>query len=209
MFTKVEQGKYLIISLYVDDLIFTGDDERMISDFKSSMMREFEMTDLGKMRYFMGIEVMQFDGGIFISQAKYVVEVLRRFGMEHCNPVGNPMVPGIKISKDEHGDEMDGSLFKKMIGSLMYLTATRPDIMYAVSLLSRYMSRPTGVHYEAAKRILRYLQGTSKFGIFYKRNGNHELIDFTDSDYAGSLEDRRSTSGYIFILSGAAVAWSS
>ena len=209
LFTKVEQGKYLIISLYVDDLIFTGDDERMISDFKSSMMREFEMIDLGKMRYLLGIEVMQFDGGIFICQAKYVVDVLRRFGMEHCNSVGNPMVPGIKISKDEHGDEMDGSLFKKMIGSLMYLTATRPDIMYAVSLLSRYMSRPTGVHYEAAKRILRYLQGTSKFGIFYKRNGNHELIGFTDSDYAGSLEDRRSTSGYIFILSGAAVAWSS
>ena len=91
----------------------------------------------------------------------------------------------------------------------MYLTATRPDIMYAVSILSRYMSRPTEVHYSAAKRILRYLQGTTKFGILYKKEGNCELIGFTDSDYAGSVEDRRSTSGYVFMLSGAAVAWSS
>lgn len=209
LFTKVKQGKHLIISLYVDDLIYTGDDEKMMSEFKESMMKEFDMSDLGKMRYFLGIEVVQFDGGVFISQMKYVIEVLRRFGMEHSNPVENPMVPGFKISKDENGVEMDGSFFKQLIGSLMYLTATRPDIMYAVSLLSRYMSRPTEVHYSAAKRILRYLQGTTKFGILYKKEGNCELIGFTDSDYAGSVEDRRSTSGYVFMLSGAAVAWSS
>ncbi|XP_057432877.1 uncharacterized mitochondrial protein AtMg00810-like [Lotus japonicus] len=170
------------------------------------MMKEFDMSDLGKMRYFLGIEVVQFDGGIFISQTKYVTEVLRRFGIENSNFVENPMVPGFKISKDENGVEMDGSFFKQLIGSLMYLTATRPDIMYAVSLLSRYMSRPTEVHYSAAKRILRYLQGTTKFGILYKREGNLELIGFTDSDYAGSVEDKRSTSGNVFMLSGAAVA---
>ncbi|XP_050915759.1 uncharacterized mitochondrial protein AtMg00810-like [Lathyrus oleraceus] len=147
-------------------------------EFKESMMKEFDMTDLGKMKYFLGIEVVQFDDGIFISHAKYVMEVLRRFGMEHSNSVENPMVPGFKISKDENGIEMDGSFFKQLIGSMMYLTATRPDIMYALSLLSR-------------------------------RGGSHELIGFTGSDYVGSVEDRRSISGYVFMLSGAVVTWSS
>ncbi|KAI5404037.1 hypothetical protein KIW84_051253 [Lathyrus oleraceus] len=156
-----------------------------------------------------GEEVVQFDGGIFIIQSKYVMEVLRRVGMEHSNSVENPMVPGFKISKDENGIEMDGSFFKQLIRSIMYLTATRPNIMYAVSLLSRYMSRPTEVHHSEAKRILCYLQGTTTFGILYRRGGSHELIGFTDSDYSGSVEDRRSTSGYVFMLSGAAVTWSS
>lgn len=144
LFTKVsKQGKRLIISLYVDDLIYTGDDEGMMCEFKNSMMNEFDMSDLGKMRYFLGIEVMQFDGGIFISQRKYVLEVLRRFGMERSNSVQNPIIPGFKIFKDENGIEVNGSLYKQLVGSMMYLTATRPDIMYAVSLISRYMSKPT------------------------------------------------------------------
>lgn len=186
LFTKVnKQGKHLIISLYVDDLIYTGDDENMMVEFKESMIKEFDMIDLGKMKYFLGIEVFQFDGGIFISQAKYVIEVLRRFGMEHSNSVENPMVPGLKISKDENGIEMDGSFFKQLIGSMMYLTTTRPNIMYAVSLLSRYMSRPTKVHHSAAKRILRYLQGTTTFGILYRRGGSHELIGFTTTIMPG------------------------
>ncbi|KAI5439753.1 hypothetical protein KIW84_025218 [Lathyrus oleraceus] len=156
-----------------------------------------------------GEEVVQFNGGIFISRAKYVMKVLRHFGMEHSNSIENPMVPGFKISKDENGIEMDGSFFKQLIGSMMYLTAKRPDIMYAVSLLSRYMSRPTEVHHSEAKRILRYLQGKTTFGILYRRGGSHELIGFTDSDYVRSVEDRRSTSGYVFMLSGAVVTWSS
>lgn len=104
LFTEVnKQGKHLIISLYVEDLIYTGDDENMMVEFKESMMKEFDMMDLGKMKYFLGIEVVQFDGGIFISREKYVMEVLRRFGMEHSNSVENTMVPGFKISKDENG----------------------------------------------------------------------------------------------------------
>lgn len=104
---------------------------------------------------------------------------------------------------------MNGSFYKQLVGNMMYLTTTRPDIMYTVSLISRYMSRPTELHLLAAKRIMRYLQGTTGFGILYKKGGNRELIGFTDSDYAGCVEDRKSTLGYVFILSGAAVAWSS
>ena len=132
--------------LYVDDLIFTGNDEIMFAEFKKSMMLEFDMTDLGKMRYFLGIEVMQRSDGIFINQKKYTQEVLERFNMDKCNPVHNPMVPGFKLTKNGDGVRVDGTFYKKIVGSLMYLTTTRPDVMFVVSLISRFMDYPTELH---------------------------------------------------------------
>ena len=204
-----EKGKILIVSLYVDDLIFTGNDESMFAEFKRSMMCEFDMTDLGKMRYFLGIEVMQRSDGNYISQRKYALEVLERFGMDKSNPVHNPIVPGTKLLKDEDGVKVDSTFYKQIVGSLMYLTATRPYMMFVVSLISRYMGNPTELHLQAAKRVLRYLRGTTDFGVFYKKGGCEELIAYMDSDYAGDSEDRKSTSGYVFLLSLGAVSWSS
>lgn len=210
LFVKIStRGKLLIVSLYVDDLIYTGNDESMMGDFKKSMMNEFDMTDLGKMRYFLGIEVQQLESGIFISQKKYAGDVLRRFRMEECNAVSNPIVPGVKITKDENGVVVDSTIYKQLVGSLIYLTSTRPDLMYIVSLISRYMSQPTELHFMAAKRVLRYVKGTIDYGILYKKKGCSVLTAYTDSDYAGCLEDRKSTSGYAFMMSSGAVAWSS
>ncbi|PRQ33949.1 putative RNA-directed DNA polymerase [Rosa chinensis] len=210
LFVKTNnRGKLLIVSLYVDDLIYTGNDDAMMREFKDSMMKEFDMSDLGKMRYFLGLEVQQLQDGIFISQKKYAMDVLRRFGMEKSNAVLNPIVPGFKISKDESGIEVDGTFYKQLVGSLMYLTSTRPDLMYAVSLIARYMSQPTELHLMAAKRVLRYVKGTVGFGILYKKEASGVLTAYTDSDYAGCLEDRKSTSGYAFMMSSGAVAWSS
>ncbi|XP_068305144.1 uncharacterized mitochondrial protein AtMg00810-like [Pyrus communis] len=110
-------------------------------------MEEFDMTDLGKMRYFLGIEVNQSSRGIFISQRKYAQEVLERFNMDQCNPVLNPAVPGFKLTKDEGGIEVDSTVYKQMVGSLMYLTATRPDLMFIVSLISRYMELDLAISY--------------------------------------------------------------
>jgi hypothetical protein len=202
-------GTTLFVCLYVDDLIFTGNDAAMFKDFKQSMMNEFEMTDLGKMKYFLGIEVLQRPDGVFIGQRKYAQEVLDRFKMDQCNPVKNPVVPGHKLNKDEDGVRIDSTLYKQIVGSLMYLTATRPDITFVVSLISRYMEHPTEMHLQAAKRVLRYVKGTSNLGVFYKKEGNQELLGYTDSDYAGDQNDRKSTSGYVFLMSSGAVSWSS
>lgn len=202
-------GNILLVSIYVDDLIYTGDDESMMKDFKESMQKEFDMSDLGKMRYFLGIEVLQTPLGIHISQGKYVFEVLQRFGMENCNAVCNPMVPGNKLDMDIDGERVDETYYKQIIGSLMYITTTRPDLQFSVSLLSRYMSRPTLMHLQAAKRVLRYLCGTMDFGIWYKRGGDGEMLIYTDSDFAGDIDSRKSTSGYVFLIDNAAVAWSS
>ncbi|GJY65031.1 retrovirus-related pol polyprotein from transposon TNT 1-94 [Tanacetum coccineum] len=203
LFTKSKEGgKLLIVSVYVDDLIYTGNDKSMCDEFKSSMMLEFDMSDLGKMRYFLG-------NGIFVCQRKYACEVLARFDMGNSNPVLNPIVPGTRLVKDEHGTKVDVTLFKKMVGSLMYLTTTRPDLMYGVSLISRYVGCPTESHWRAGKRLLRYLKGTTELGIFYKRKSKASLEVYTDSDYAGDMDDRRSTSGSAFLLGSAAVSWSS
>jgi hypothetical protein len=182
-----------------------------MESFKSSMKKEFSMTDLGKMRYFLGVEVKQCDQGIFIHQHKYASEILNRFGMESCNQVCSPIVPGCKLVKDEKGKATDATLYKQMIGCLMYLLATRPDMTFSVCLAARYMDRPTEMHVAAVKRILRYLKGTLKLGILYKHKDGVglKMQGWTDSDYAGDYDDRRSTSGYVFTIGSSAVCWSS
>ena len=209
LFIKREGGKILIVSIYVDDLLFTGNDEGLLNEFKTSMKKEFDMTDLGKMRYFLGIEVVQKDDGIFICQRKYAAEVIERFGMMGFNSVCNPIVPGQKIGRDEAGEKVDSTLYKQMVGSLMYLTATRPDLMYAVSLISRFMANPTQLHFAVAKRIMRYLKGTMEYGIWYKKEGEAGLIGYNDSDYAGDIDDSKSKYGYVLLMRGGDVEWSS
>jgi len=209
LFIKKKGAKILIVSIYVDDLLFTGDDEELLGEFKCYMKKEFDMTDLGQMRFFLGIEVIQRSDGIFICQRKYATEVLNRFGIENYNSVCNPILPGQKIGKDENGTKVDATLYNQIVVSLMYLTATRPDLMFVMSLISRFMACPTQQHFATTKRVLRYLKGTVNYGVFYKRGGVSDLIGFTNSDYAGDMEDSKSTSGYVFMMSGGAVAWSS
>jgi hypothetical protein len=145
LYTKVNQeGKILIVFLYVDDLIFTRD--LSVDDFKNAMKTDFEMTDLGLMKYFLGIEVVQSDDGIFICQTKYANEVLKRFRMLNCKLAATPMATGTKLTKYDEGSYVDLTLYKKLVGSLMYLTTMRPDIMFVVSLISRFMETPKSTH---------------------------------------------------------------
>jgi hypothetical protein len=195
LFVKyADQGKLLIVSLYVDDLICTGNDLTMVHNFKESMKNNFAMTDLGKMKYFLGVEVTQSEQGILIHQCKYAEEILKRFGMENCNTVKSPIVTGCKLVRDEGGKQVDAREFKQIVGCLMYLLATRPDLTYSVCLVARFMDRPTEMHMMAIKRILRYLKGTLTHGIMYKHktDGRFELVGWSDSDYAGDLNQGRS-----------------
>ncbi|KAL0332223.1 UNVERIFIED_CONTAM: Retrovirus-related Pol polyprotein from transposon TNT 1-94 [Sesamum calycinum] len=159
LYIKSQGNDTLIVSLYVDDLIYTGNNEKMIQDFKEDMMKTFEMSDLGLMHFFLGIEINQEKEGIFICQRKYTETLLKKFKMESCKTVTTPLVTGEKYQKEDGSQKVDGSMYRSLIGSLLYLTATRPDIMFATCLLSRFMQSPSQVHYAAAKRILRYLRG--------------------------------------------------
>eukprot|EP00253_Pinus_taeda_P029357 PITA_29357 len=184
-------------------------DDYFIENFKTIMKEEFEMTDMGLLRYFLGIEVEQNGNGIFISQVKYVNEVLERFNMQESKAIITPTVMGLKLSKEDNNKDFDPSLYKSIVGNLMYLTATRPDIMYAVSLISRFMERPKEAHWQATKRIMRHVKCTKRFGILYTASECSDLIGYTDNDWARSVDDRKSTSSYVFHMGSGAISWAS
>eukprot|EP00253_Pinus_taeda_P032482 PITA_32482 len=181
----------------------------LLKNFKTVMKEEFEMIDMGLLRYFLGIEVDKNKNGFFISQARYVNEVLGIFNMQECKAAITPTVMGLKLSKEDNNKDFDPSLYKSIVGSLMYLTATRPDIMFPVSLISRFMERPKEVHWQATKSILRYVKGTKRFGILYTVSEHSDLVGYTDSDWDGSVDDRKSTSGYVFHMGSGAISWAS
>ncbi|XP_042974667.1 uncharacterized mitochondrial protein AtMg00810-like [Carya illinoinensis] len=160
-------------------------------------MTTFEMSDMGLMHYFLGMEVYQ-EGGIFISQRKYALDLLNKFNMAECKSVATPLIVNEKLKKEDGAKEADVVAYRSLIGSLLYLVTTRPNIMYATSLLSRFMQCPSQIHFGAAKRVLRYIQGTKYFGICYKPSSHSTLTSFTDSDWAGYVDDIRSTSEYFF-----------
>ena len=197
---------FLIVCVYVDDMIYLRSSQILIEEFKSSMTKEFEMTDLGKLKYFLGLEVSQVEDGVFISQRKYAKDLLHRFHMYNEKPAATPMNTSEKLRHDDGTEEADSSYYRSLVGGLNYLTHTRPDIMYSVSVLSRYMHAPTMQHLEAAKRVLRYIGGTLEYGIWYAQSADYKLFGFSDSDWAGFLDDRRSTSGHTFILGSGAIS---
>ena len=208
MYTKVnKEGQILIVCLYVDDLIFTSNISNDM--FKLAMKKEFEMIDLGSMKYFLGIQVTQNDKGIFICQNKYAQDVMRRFRMVNCTPVSTPMTMGTKLSREDNENEFDSTQFRKLVDSLMYLKTTRLDIMYAVSVISRFMDSPKNTHWQEGKRILRYIVGTLNYGIMYSSSNDFQLVGYTDSDFAGSIDDRKRTFGYACHLGICIVAWAS
>eukprot|EP00253_Pinus_taeda_P033287 PITA_33287 len=184
-------------------------DDYLIENFKAVMKEEVEMTDIGLLRYFLGIEVEQSGNGIFISQEKYVNELLERFNMQDNKSAITPTVMGLKLSKEDNNKDFDRSLYKSIVGSLMYLTATRLDIMHVVSLISRFMERPKEAHWQATKRILRYVKGTKRFGILYTVLECSDLIGYTNSDWDGSVDDRKITFGYVFHMGSGSISWAS
>eukprot|EP00253_Pinus_taeda_P018048 PITA_18048 len=209
VYIKEKDGKLLIVVLYVDDVIFTRNDVCLIENFKTFMKEEFEMTDMGFLRYFLGIEVDQNENGIFISHTKYVNEVLGIFNMQDSKAAVTPTVMGLKLSKEDNNKDFDPSLYKSIVGSLMYLTEIRLDIMFVVSLISRFMQRPKETHGQATKRILRYVKGTKRLGILYTISECSNLVGYTDSYWAGSADDWKSTSGYVFHMGSGAISWAS
>ena len=159
----------------------------------------------------MKIEQNELKGSVWIGQCAYTESLLNKLGMEDCKPVSTPVDISSKLAHaTDEDDSIDQQRYQSAIGSLMYLSvSTRPDISYAVSSLARFSSKPTKEHWTALKRLLRYLKGTTKYGILYTKGGASKCIGFSDADWAGDINDRKSTSGYVFMLSGGAVSWSS
>lgn len=208
VYTKKNGGENLIVAVYVDDLLVTGSSVAIIEDFKNQMNQAFEMTDMGLLSYYLGIEVKQSKGHIRLKQTGYARKIIEKAGLKGCNPTKFPMDPKERIDKDEGGKVVDVTQYKSMIGGLRYLVHTRPDIAFSVGIASRYMERPTTIHQNGVKRIHRYVQGTLHFGLEYcKNSGNNILTGFSDSDLGGDLDDRKSTGGMCFYLNESLITW--
>ena len=197
-------GEILLACLYVDDFLFTGNNQQMFHEFKQAMFKKFEMTDFGIMSFFLGIEVRQQPDDIFICQKKYAKELLDKFNIKNCNAVNTPIAMDLKLTREREGKIIDPTLFRSLIGSLRYLPITRPDIVYSVGLLSRYMEKPKDSHWLATKRILRYIKGTVNFGLLYSYNNDATLYGHSDSDWGGDQDERKSTTKYVFYLGSTA-----
>jgi hypothetical protein len=208
LYFKIMDNEPVILLLYVDDLFLTRE-ENLIVECKRRRTSEFEMKYLGLMHYFLGLEIWQSLERIFINQGKYTVEILKRFDMLECKPMNTPMEAKFKLLVDTSLDLIYATLYRHIIGSLMYLTNTRLDICFSVNTLSQFLVEPRRVHLVAAKHVMRYLKGTIDYGLSYDGDHNFTLSGYTDSYWAGSVADRKITSECCFNLGSTMISWQS
>ncbi|GJW11434.1 putative ribonuclease H-like domain-containing protein [Tanacetum coccineum] len=190
---KKVKGDILLVQIYVDDIIFGSTKKELCTEFKKLMHKKFQMSSMGKLTFFLGLQVMQKEDGIFISQDKYVDEILRMFGFLTLRIASTPMETSNPLLKDAKAEDVDVYLYRSMIGSLMYLTASRHDIMFVVCACARFQVTPKVSHLHAVKRIFRYLKGQPKLGLWYPKDSPFNLEAYSDSDYVGASLDKKST----------------
>ncbi|GJR58825.1 putative ribonuclease H-like domain-containing protein [Tanacetum coccineum] len=190
-----------------DDIIFGSTKKSWCDEFEALMKSIFQMSSMGELTFFLGLQVKQNKAGIFISQDKYVAEILKKFDLVNVKTAITPMETKVALTKDEEVVDVDVHLYRSMIGSLMYLTASRPDIMYAVCVCSRFQVTPKTSHLNAVKRIFKYLKGKPHLGLWYPRESPFDLEAFSDSDYGGSNLDRKSTTGGCQFLGQRLISW--
>lgn len=210
LFVYISGTVVIVLIVYVDDIILTGNCHLGINKVKSYLATEFEVKDLGSLRYFLGMEVGRSETGMVISQRKYILDLLQETGMLGCKPVSTPLEHGI-TTKDHSNEAVlsDIHSYQKLVGKLIYLSHTRPDICFAVSYVNQFMHSPTNFHLQVVMRILRYLKGAPGQGLFFGRHDCRDIKVYTDADWGGSKRDMRSTSGYCTYLWGNLITWRS
>jgi hypothetical protein len=208
LYVRAGGGARLIVGVYVDDLLVVGESVDEIQRFKQEMMQTFKMSDLGDLSYYLGIAVKQSKEGITLCQSLYASKLLDRVGLGSCNGCAVPMENRLKLSKRSSAPPVDATVYRSLIGSLRYLLNTRPDLSFSVGYLSRFMADPREDHMAALKHLLHYVTATTSYGLQYTRASvEFCLMGYSDSDLAGDIDDRRSTTGVLFFLGGNPVIW--
>ncbi|CAL2227071.1 unnamed protein product [Prunus armeniaca] len=209
LFLKHRKGKVTALIIYVDDMIITGNDKQEISQLQDYLTIEFEMKDLGGLKYFLGIEVTRSQQGIFLSQRKYVLDLLTDTGMLDCKPADTPIVQNHHLGEYPDQVPTHKERYQRLVGRLIYLSHTRPDIAYAVSVVSQFMHSPSEYHMNAILRIVRYLKSAPGKGLMFSKHGHLNIDGYSDADWACNVTDRKSTSGYFTFVGGNLVTWRS
>jgi hypothetical protein len=198
---------YLLV--YVDDIILTASNTQLLQRVIEELHQEFAIKDLGALRFFLGVQVRRDDTGFFLMQAQYTEDILDRAGMANCKPATTPVDAKQKLSASDGDPTANATFYRSITGALQYLTLTRPDIAYAVNQACLYMHSPRVAHWNLVKRILRYLRGTVNSGITISASPSTDLRAYSDADWAGCPDTRRSTSGYCVFLGESLISWSS
>ncbi|GJS08935.1 retrovirus-related pol polyprotein from transposon TNT 1-94 [Tanacetum coccineum] len=195
LFTKKSKSHLIIVQIYVEDIIFGSTSQNLCDDFAKIMHDEFEMSIMRELHFFLGLQIKQMEDEIFFNQSKYIKEMLKKIELEDSKTTKTPMSTEIKLTKDDESDSVDSFKYQGMIGSLLYLTVSRPDIMFSVCLCARFQENPKTTHLEAVKRLFRYIRGTTHLGLRYPKGTRIETIVYADSDHADDYIDRKNTSG--------------
>jgi hypothetical protein len=207
LFTLSQQDEFTALLIYVDDIILSGTSLHEIDRIKAILDNNFKIKDLGVVKYFLGLEVAHSKAGISISQRKYCLDLLNDSGLLGSKPASTPLDPSIKLHNDDGKVFDDVGLYRRLVGKLLYLTNTRPDIAFATQQLSQFMHKPTMTHYKAACRVIRYLKHNPGRGLMFHRNSDLQILGYSDADWAGCLDTRKSTSGYCFFLGSSLISW--
>ncbi|GJU06437.1 retrovirus-related pol polyprotein from transposon TNT 1-94 [Tanacetum coccineum] len=207
LFTKKKDSQIIIVQIYVDDIIFGSTCQYLCDDFSKIMHDEFEMSMMGELNFFLGLQIKQLEDGIFFNQSKYIKEMLKKFGLEDSKPIKTPTSSETKLTRDEDGESVDDTKYCGMIGSLLYLTASRPNIMFSVCVCARFQEVPKMSYLEAVKRIFRYIKGTTHLGLWYPKGTGVETIVYANFDHAGDYVNRKSTSGVCTFMGCCLTSW--
>ncbi|GJZ02957.1 retrovirus-related pol polyprotein from transposon TNT 1-94 [Tanacetum coccineum] len=207
LFTKKNGSNLIIFQIYVNDIIFCSTCQELCDDIAKIMHDEFEMSMMGKLNFFLGLQIKKSEDGIFFNQSKYIKELLKKFGLEDSKPMKTLVSLDTKLTKDEEGESVDSTKCMGMICSLLYLTASRPDIMFSVCLCARFQEDPKTSHLEAVKHIFRYIKGTTHLGLWYPKRTGIKTIMYADSDHAGDYVDQKSTSGICMFMGCCLTSW--
>ncbi|PKU64369.1 Retrovirus-related Pol polyprotein from transposon TNT 1-94 [Dendrobium catenatum] len=201
-----KDSRLIYILVYVDDILLTGNDQAQITHLLSALHNIFHMKNLGSISYFLGMQVLHTTTGFHLSQSKYAADILQKAGMADCKSISSPIASKTAFTGTSLLPPAQADFFKQLVGSLQYLTLTRPDIAYTVNRLCQHMHQPQEVHFQLLKRLLRYLKGTLSFGLPLVAT-TLCLSAYSDSDWAGDPIDRRSTTGYCAFLGSNLISW--
>jgi hypothetical protein len=193
----------------MDDIVFGGSSNSLVARFANDMSRVFEMSMMGELQFFLELQIKQSNEGTFVHQAKYTKHIVRKFKMEDSKAMATPMSTTTALDADEESEHLDQKEYRSMIGSLFYMTATRPDIQFSVCLCARFQASPRTSHRQAVKRLFRYLRHTPNFGLWYSASSSLALHGFSDADFVGCWLDRKSTSANCLLLGSSLLSWSS
>ena len=207
LFIKREDSELIIAQVYVDDIIFGSTKDEL--DFSKLMQAEFKMSMTGELTHFLKLQIRQQDSSIFLSQSKYAKNLVKNFGLESTSFFRTPMSPNVKLIVNLLGRSVDPSLYRSMIGSLLYLTASRPNISYIVGVCARYQANSKESHMIALKRIIKYVKTTAEFGVWYSKDTSDVLVGYSDADWAGNADDKKITLRGCFYVGNNLVSWMS